>query len=159
MKPFDLTKVWSFLNDAIIGITILILLLTGAVAFIKFLFDICTSQWIRLVNGVKLLTRYVYYHEDFWEWYKKRGKEYPINCLSYALRFWEQNKKYKIWYNSGHCINLPEGMFMPYSKEEAFLPATGFGYCYFSSAFDGLLTKDDERILKLYFNQTECQEK
>lgn len=31
-----------------------------------------------------------------------------MNCLQYALRFWEINNKYKIYYNGDHAVNSDE---------------------------------------------------
>jgi len=28
-----------------------------------------------------------------------------MNCLEYALLFWQANPYYQIWYNGDHCIN------------------------------------------------------
>ena len=70
-----------------------------------------------------------------------------MNCLQYALKFWEQNPKYRIWYNSDHCINLPKG-----SSATGFLPAEQYGYYYFSSSFKEFLTDEYLVILKKYFN-------
>lgn len=74
-----------------------------------------------------------------------------INCLAYALRFWERNPEYTLYYNSGHVINLD------YYRSGAdhyisFLPAEDFGYDYFSSAFEGLLDEYEQDLLKRYFN-------
>lgn len=70
-----------------------------------------------------------------------------LNCLQYALKFWEANSDYRIWYNSDHCINLPLN-----SSVVGFLPAEEYGYCYFSSAFKEFLTDEYLVILKKYFN-------
>lgn len=70
-----------------------------------------------------------------------------MNCLAYALRFWEEQADYRIWYNSGHCINLPTG-----SSAVGFLPVEDFGYCYFGSSFKELLNEDEKDLLKKYFN-------
>lgn len=76
------------------------------------------------------------------------AKMYRQNCLEYALIFWSEQPTYEIWYNSGHCINLPIG-----SSAEGFLPADGFGYIYFSSAFKGLLSEDAQELLIKYFER------
>lgn len=74
-----------------------------------------------------------------------------MNCLAYALRFWEKNPKYKLYYNSDHVINLNY-----YLKNAdfyiGFLPAEEFGYNYFSKSFDGLLDEYEDKLLKKYFN-------
>lgn len=74
-----------------------------------------------------------------------------INCLAYALRFWEQNPTYRLYYNSNHVINL-DFYFKNADFYIGFLPAEYFGYDYFSSAFKGLLTSYEEDLLKKYFN-------
>jgi hypothetical protein len=74
-----------------------------------------------------------------------------MNCLGYALRFWEKNPEYRLYYNSSHVINLD------YYGTGAdhyinFLPVEDFGYSYFSSAFEGLLDEYEQDLLKKYFN-------
>jgi hypothetical protein len=70
-----------------------------------------------------------------------------MNCLQYALKFWEKNPTYRIWYDSNHCINLPEG-----SSAVGFLLAEKFGYEYFINAFKEFLTDEYLDILNKYFN-------
>lgn len=72
-----------------------------------------------------------------------------MNCLAYALRFWKEHPEYRIWYNSFHCINLPEG-----SSANGFLIAEAFGYEYFSSAFNMLLTDEEKELLMEYFGMS-----
>lgn len=75
-----------------------------------------------------------------------------MNCLSYALKFWNINNDYKIWYNSDHCINLPNDIINPFPNKE-FLPIEEFGYDYFKNWYDERLINDfDFELLKLYFN-------
>lgn len=71
-----------------------------------------------------------------------------MNCLAYALRFWEREPTYTLHYNSGHVINLPPG-----ASATGFLKAEEFGYCYFGSSFKGLLDDYEEMLLKKYFNE------
>lgn len=71
-----------------------------------------------------------------------------MNCLSYALRFWEKHRKYKILYNSYHCINVPCG-----TSVEGFLPIEEFKYNYFYNWYEtGLIEELDLELLKKYFN-------
>jgi len=77
-----------------------------------------------------------------------------MNCLAYALRFWENNPHYKLYYNSDHVINLPNNTDDTIlSIATNYLPAEGFGYGYFSSSFAGLLDSYEEELLKKYFNK------
>ena len=60
-------------------------------------------------------------------------EERLINCLSYALRFWEENPKYKIYYNSDHVINLREQDDIDQKAEAlGLLAIEEFGYDYFN---------------------------
>lgn len=71
-----------------------------------------------------------------------------INCLSYALRFNKLYPEYKIYYNSYHCVNLPEG-----SVLQGFLLIEEFGYDYFYRWYENnLITEEDLFLLKEYFN-------
>lgn len=69
------------------------------------------------------------------------------NCLGYALRFWNLNKVYRIYYHPGHAINSPVAIPKTY-----WLPAEDYGYDYFSSSFAGLLTEFEQELLKIYFD-------
>ena len=77
-----------------------------------------------------------------------------INCLSYALRFWNDSPHYRIWYNSDHAINLPLG-----SSATGFLPVEDFGLEYFKSAFNGLLSDSDLGLLNKYFENEAAKDK
>lgn len=70
-----------------------------------------------------------------------------MNCLSYALRFWDKNPTYNLYYNSNHIINSSEHI-----SGSDYIEAKRFGYEYFASAFDNLITKKDKKLLKKYFN-------
>ena len=72
-----------------------------------------------------------------------------INCLEYALNYWNKNKNYKIYYNSDHCVNLPEG-----TKVSNFNPIEDFGLGYFEKWYteQKLITKKAYELLKLYFS-------
>lgn len=71
-----------------------------------------------------------------------------MNCLAYALRFWEKEPNYVLYYNSDHVVNLPEG-----TEVKGFLPAEKFGYVYFAGAAGGLLDEYEQELLKRYFNK------
>lgn len=85
-----------------------------------------------------------------------------MNCLAYALRFWKQNPRYRIYYDSNHCINVHGRLtHEPELKREwglekegsfcHFLPIEYYGLQYFESAFAGLLSEDEMALLKEYF--------
>lgn len=70
-----------------------------------------------------------------------------ISCLSYALRFWDKQPKYKIYYDSDHCINLYDGTFV-----QGFVPIQIYGYEYFAKWHKlNLITNKDLKLLKKYF--------
>lgn len=75
-----------------------------------------------------------------------------MNCLAYALRFWRDNKDYRIWYNSDHCINIPIDTYPTFTYGRKFLPAEDFGINYFKTSFEDLLDEEEKEILKEYFN-------
>lgn len=67
-----------------------------------------------------------------------------INCLEYALFFWKEQPKYRIYYNSDHVINLTGN-----STCDGFLPIEEFGYEHLLSSFT--LSNQAKEILKEYF--------
>lgn len=70
-----------------------------------------------------------------------------INCLEYALDFWNENNEYKIYYNSDHCINVPKN-----HEVHGFLPIESFGFGYFENWFiDKLIAKRTYKLLIKYF--------
>ena len=70
-----------------------------------------------------------------------------MNCLQYALEFWDKVPRYRLFYNSEHVINLP-----PNSSAEGFLPITEFGYVYFSDWYrQGLIDDNALKLLIKYF--------
>jgi hypothetical protein len=71
-----------------------------------------------------------------------------MNCLQYALEFWDKNPDYRLWYNSDHVINLPSG-----SYAIGFYPAEDFGFTYFFNWHgQGLIDTNAVRLLVKYFN-------
>ena len=71
-----------------------------------------------------------------------------INCLSYALRYWNLYPEYRLYYNSYHVVNLPINACM------GFLPIEDFGYAYFFNWYNrGLINEDDLVLLNRYFNR------
>ena len=71
-----------------------------------------------------------------------------INCLSYALRYWNLYPEYRLYYNSYHVVNLPINACM------GFLPIEDFGYDYFFNWYNrGLINEDDLVLLNRYFNR------
>lgn len=75
-----------------------------------------------------------------------------INCLEYALDFWNENRDYKIQYNSNHCINVPIG-----TKVYGFDSIEGFGFDYFENWFteQKLIPERSYKLLIEYF-RTYC---
>ena len=71
-----------------------------------------------------------------------------MNCLAYALRFWEKEPSYKLYYDSGHVIN---SWAIPSSKN--WLPVEEYGYEYFKASFDGLLDEHETKLLNKYFHK------
>jgi len=71
-----------------------------------------------------------------------------MNCLAYALRFWEKNRKYNLFYNHDHVVNSDTDI-----TGNGWAPAEDYGYCYFSGAFEGMLDEHEQELLKQYFKQ------
>ena len=70
-----------------------------------------------------------------------------MNCLQYALEFWDKEPKYRLFYNSEHVINLP-----PNTTAEGFLSITEFGYNHFRRWYaDELINDNALRLLIKYF--------
>lgn len=76
-----------------------------------------------------------------------------MNCLIYALRFWDKHPEYKLWYNSDHVINIPTWIKDPFPNG-GFLPAEDYGYQYFVKWDHALIEESDKLLLKKYFNVT-----
>ena len=71
-----------------------------------------------------------------------------INCLSYALRYWNLYPEYRLYYNSYHVVNLPVNACI------GFLPIEDFGYDYFFNWYKrGLINENDLVLLNRYFNR------
>lgn len=70
-----------------------------------------------------------------------------MNCMEYALDFWQKEPNYLIYYNSDHAINLPKDT----KISENFLPLESFGYEHVLKSFD--LNENSKEILKLYFKK------
>lgn len=71
-----------------------------------------------------------------------------INCLSYALRYWNLYPEYRLYYNSYHVVNLPVNACI------GFLPIEDFGYDYFFNWYeDKLIDNIDLALLNLYFQR------
>ena len=70
-----------------------------------------------------------------------------INCLSYALRYWNLYPEYRLYYNSYHVVNLPVNACI------GFLPIEDFGYDYFFNWYKrGLINEEDLVLLNKYFS-------
>ena len=70
-----------------------------------------------------------------------------MNCMDYALEFWQKEPNYIIYYNSDHAINLPKNT----EISKNFLPLKSFGYEHILKSFD--LSEKSKEILKLYFEK------
>ena len=71
-----------------------------------------------------------------------------INCLSYALRYWNLYPEYRLYYNSYHVVNLPVNACI------GFLPIEDFGYDYFFNWYKrGLINEEDLVLLNRYFSK------
>ena len=71
-----------------------------------------------------------------------------MNCLQFALNVWKTNNNYKIYYNSDHCINLPNN-----SKADGFLGLELYGFDYFKKWYTDykVIPKNSYNILIEYF--------
>ena len=71
-----------------------------------------------------------------------------MNCLQFALNVWKTNNNYKIYYNSEHCINLPNN-----SKADGFLGLELYGFDYFKKWYTDykVIPKNSYNILIEYF--------
>lgn len=79
--------------------------------------------------------------------YQELAAPQPLpNCLGYALRFWERQPQYRLYYNSSHVINSN----VPITGEY-WLPAEDYGLIYFKEAFNGLLDNHELKLLDKYF--------
>lgn len=66
-----------------------------------------------------------------------------MNCLQYALSFWDKNNKYRIYYNGDHVINLTEPL-------GDYIPLEEYGIEHILNSFKDLYIIDIIR-LKRYF--------
>lgn len=71
-----------------------------------------------------------------------------INCLSYNLRFWSENRGYELLYNNSHVISVPIG-----TEVNGFRPLEEFGHSYFYNTFylQNLISVSDMKLLDEYF--------
>lgn len=71
-----------------------------------------------------------------------------MNCLEYALGFWDKNPNYLLHYNSDHVINLPVG-----ATATGFLEIKDYGFGYFERWYaQGLITETALKLLHRYFD-------
>ncbi len=68
-----------------------------------------------------------------------------MNCMQYALKYWEKNPDCIILYNSDHVINVPARTVV-----KGFLPLALFGDEHLIQSFK--LTKNYRRLLALYLD-------
>ena len=79
-----------------------------------------------------------------------------MNCLAYALEFWDNHPEYQIFYDGDHAVNLevklalPEMELLP--KMIGMRPITEWKYDFIAKSFNGLLTKPQEKLLRKYYN-------
>lgn len=69
-----------------------------------------------------------------------------MNCLQFALLFWDKNPNYLIFYNGDHVINLTE----PIGN---YIPIESYGYEHIRESFEKTLYPCDLVKLKRYFNK------
>ena len=69
-----------------------------------------------------------------------------MNCFQFALRVWDRDNSYRIYYNSEHCINSNEVI-----SGTKFLPMEEYGVEYFEGAFSDFITPKYREILDRYF--------
>jgi hypothetical protein len=74
------------------------------------------------------------------------------NCLCYALRFWNNNPEYRLYYDSNHVINSDCPPIKLLSSGIDFAPIEEYGHGYFSSAFAEYLDEYHKVLLDKYFN-------
>lgn len=69
-----------------------------------------------------------------------------MNCLQFALGFWDSNRDYDIFYDADHVINLRGvNLFCGY------IPLSDYGYEHILKSFEGLLLSEDVDRLRRYF--------
>lgn len=69
-----------------------------------------------------------------------------MNCLEYALEYWELDKGYVIFYDGNHCVNLPANAQVP-----SFIRLELYGYKFIKATFKDVLTSEGKARLKAYF--------
>jgi hypothetical protein len=77
-----------------------------------------------------------------------------INCLAYALRFWEKCPHYRIFYNGDHMINVPssDGNLKFGHDTWMFMPLESYGYEHIYKGYKDLLDAEEKALLIKYFN-------
>lgn len=76
-----------------------------------------------------------------------------MNCLSYALEFWNNNPAYKIYYNNDHAINSDDVI-----SGNGFIPLAEYGLEMIKKSFSGQLLAGEIVLLEKYFKE-ECYNK
>ena len=69
-----------------------------------------------------------------------------MNCLQYALYFWDKNRKYRIFYDGDHVLNMTE----PAGK---FIPLEDYGKDHILRSFRDTLYPIDFIRLNRYFTK------
>jgi len=69
-----------------------------------------------------------------------------MNCLDYALAFWNKHPEYIVYYNADHCVNLPRG-----TDVQGFCPLEFYGYNHMNNTFKDVLSEEGKELLKKYF--------
>jgi hypothetical protein len=78
------------------------------------------------------------------------------NCLAYALRFWERDPRYRLYYDGNHVINSAYELHSLLILPRQYEPLELSGYDYFKSVWvdkDGLLDEHEQALLYTYFHQ------
>lgn len=68
-----------------------------------------------------------------------------MNCLQFALLFWDEHPEYGIYYDGDHAINLRE-------PTGNFIPLENYGYEHILKSFGNTLYPVDRLKLKRYFD-------
>lgn len=76
-----------------------------------------------------------------------------INCLAYALRYWDQHSNYRIYYDGCHMVNSKYELHDPrYPIPGWYEPMENAGYEYYRDVFGYMLDEYEHMLLKKYFN-------
>jgi hypothetical protein len=74
-----------------------------------------------------------------------------INCLSYALRFWNENPRWIIWFNGDHAINSDHSIKSDPKEKMPFKPLDCWSIKDIERMFGPLITESDMKLLHDYY--------